>query len=344
MRDSNIHDIIGKYLANEITDNEVLIFNEWVNRCDENLEEFKLHKKTWEETRIRYDTLGSDLVFRDVLNKIDNHSETEFATIPKKTHRKLKVNISLLSKIAASLLIIITCAYFIYTSNQDLAVDDTTISMVEKQNPAGQKSKIFLPDGSEVWLNAESRISYPEMFSDSVREVLLDGEAFFSVVKNAKKPFIVKTGDVSTTVLGTAFNIHAYDNEPSTYIALQSGKVKVDIDNEHGIQEMYLKPGEGISYDKSSHLTIREEFDEDLLLAWKDGIIKFEDANVGHIFNTLSRWYGVKFEIKNKKNEMWAYEGTYKDETLDNVLKGISFTKSFSYEFVNPKHVIITLN
>ena len=70
MRDNNIHEIIGKYLANEITDNEVLIFNEWVNRCDENFEEFKLHKKTWEETRIRYNTLGSDFVFRDVLNKI----------------------------------------------------------------------------------------------------------------------------------------------------------------------------------------------------------------------------------------------------------------------------------
>ena len=87
MRDNNIHEIIGKYLANDISDNEVLIFNEWVNLCDENLEEFKLHKKTWEETRILYPTLGSELVFRDVLNKIDDYSEAEFAAIPKDTSK-----------------------------------------------------------------------------------------------------------------------------------------------------------------------------------------------------------------------------------------------------------------
>ena len=344
MKDNNIHEIIGKYLANDIADNEVLIFNEWVNRCDENLKEFELHKKTWDETRVRYNTLGSDLVFRDVLNKIDDHCEAEFDAIPIKAHRKLKVSFSNLSKIAASLLIIVTCTYLIISSNQDSTNEDLTTAMVEKHNPAGQKSKIFLPDGSEVWLNSESKLSYPDMFSDNVREVLLEGEAFFSVVKNPDKPFIVKSGNVSTTVLGTSFNVNAYGNERSTYIALKSGKVKVNIDNELGNKEMYLEPGEGICYDKSSHLTIKEEFDEDLLLAWKDGIIKFDDANVDHVFNTLSRWYGVKFEIKNRNNQKWNYKGTYINENLENVLKGISFSKSFTHEFVNPKHIIITLN
>jgi ferric-dicitrate binding protein FerR (iron transport regulator) len=344
MGDSNIHDIIGKYLANEITDSEVLIFNEWVTQCNENLKEFELHKKVWEETRIRYNNLSSDLVFRDVLNKIDDHHEAEVSSTPKKAHHKISGHIGLISKIAATLLIIFTFIYLINSSIQDSPIEDSSVAMIEKINPAGQKSKIFLPDGSEVWLNAESKISYPHVFSDSVREVLLNGEAFFSVVRDPEKPFLVRAGNVSTTVLGTSFNMYAYDNEPSTYIALQSGKVRVDIKNEKTTQQMYLAPGEGISYDKANHQTVKEEFDKDLLLGWKDGIIKFEDANVGEVFNKLSRWYGVDFEIKNTKNQVWTYEGTYKDETLDNVLKGISFTKSFSYKFVNPKYVIVELN
>jgi len=344
MKDNNIHDIIGKYLANEITDNEVLLFNEWVNRCDENLKEFELHKKAWEETRIRYNTLGSDLVFRDVLNKIDDQHEAEFATIPKKTHRKINVNIALISKIAASLLILVTLGYLLNISIQDSTNEVSNTVMVEKINPSGQKSKIFLPDGSEVWLNAESEISYPEKFSDSTREVSLVGEAFFSVIKNPDQPFIVKAGDVTTTVLGTSFNIYAYDNESSTYIALQSGKVKVDIDNDHGSKEMYLEPGEGINYDRSSYITIKEEFDEDLVLGWKDGIIKFEDANMDHVFHTLSRWYGVKFEIKNRKNQSWTYNGDFDNENLDNVLSQLKFVQDISYEWKDQKNVIITLN
>lgn len=344
MKDNNIHDIIGKYLAKEITDNEVLIFNEWVNRCDENLNEFNLHKKAWEETRIRYTTEGSDLVFREVLNKIDDHNEVVESNTPKKAHRRIYVKVGFISKIAATFLIILAFGYLIIRNIENAPPEDTSVAIIEKINPAGQKSKTFLPDGSEVWLNAESKLSYPEMFSDSIREVLLEGEAFFSVVKNPEKPFVVRTGNISTTVLGTSFNIHAYTNEPSTYVALQSGKVKVDIKSAQGNREMFLEPGEGISYNRSSHLTVKEEFDEDILLGWKDGIINFEDANVDQVFSTLSRWYGVEFEIKNKKNESWTYEGTYKDETLENVLKGISFTKSFSYDFVNPKYVIVELN
>lgn len=344
MMEYNIHDIIGKYLAKEITDDEVLIFNEWLNRCDENLKEFELHKKAWEDTRVRFSSSGSDLVFRNVLNKIDDHHEAEVLNMPKKADRKIKVNIGLISKIAAALLIIFTFTYLLNSSFKDSPVEDSTVTMIEKINPAGQKSKIFLSDGSEVWLNAESKIVYPEIFSDSVREVILDGEAFFSVIKDPERPFIVRAGNITTTVLGTSFNIYAYNNEPGAYIALQTGKVKVDISNVHGNQELYLEPGEGISYDKSSHRSIKEEFDEELQLGWKDGIIKFEDANVDDVFNILSRWYGVKFEIKNNKNESWTYEGTYEDEVLDNVLKGISFTKSFSYKFVNPKYIIVELN
>ena len=124
---------------------------------------------------------------------------------------------------------------------------------------------------------------------------------------------------------------------------MQSGKVKVEINDDHGKQEMFLKPGEAIRYDRSKRRAIKEEYDEVLLLGWKDGIIKFKDADLEEIVSTLSRWYGVQFDIKNKKNETWSYQGTFENDNLENVLNGISFTLDFSYKF-DQKNVTIYLN
>ena len=235
------------------------------------------------------------------MNKIDDQHELEISAIQKNSYRKLTWNIGLISKIAATLLIVITLIYFISNNIDSSVLENSSIAIIEKQNPPGQKLKIFLPDGSTAWLNAESKISYPEKFSQEKREVTLEGEAFFDVIKNPDQPFIVTAGEISTIVLGTAFNVKAFDNESTTYVALQSGKIKVKIEDDHGNQEFFLEPGLGIRYDRSSHITVVEEFDEDKLLGWKDGVIWFDEADLDEIVSTLSRWYGVQIEVKKRK-------------------------------------------
>ena len=296
------------------------------------------------ETQLRFKATDSEAVFKNLLNKIDDQHELEISAIQKKSYRKLTWNIGLISKIAATLLIVVTLVYLISNNIDNSVLENSSIAIIEKQNPPGQKLKIFLPDGSTAWLNAESKISYPEKFSDEKREITLEGEAFFDVIKNPDRPFIVNAGEVSTTVLGTTFNVKAFDNDPFTQVALQSGKVKVEYKDVDGKNAMFLEPGEAITYNKSKSIAQKNKFDEELLLGWKDGIIKFKDGDLDEIISTLSRWYGVQFEIENMKNETWSYTGSFDNEILNNVLKGISFTQDFSYEFDTPKYVIIELN
>ena len=339
-----MQELIGKYLAGEATNAEEKLIDQWISKSEGNAAEFELHKKVWNNTTIRFKSSDQDLQFKEILNHIDQ--DQEVVTQASSGSNKVRKLVMAALKVAATLILLVSAWYYFSFELSDDKTLTSEIAMVQKQNPAGQKSKIFLPDGSEVWLNAESTITYTEKFSDSTREVSLEGEAFFSVIKNPHKPFIVAAGDIMTTVLGTSFNINAYNDEQNAYIALQTGKVKVDISNDHGSQEIYLEPGEGISFDRSSRLTIKEDFDEELVMGWKDGKIKFKDASAEHVFSTLTRWYGVKFEIRNQASEDWEYEGTFEDATLDNVLRSIGFTKGFTYKFDenNPKYVSIKFN
>lgn len=344
MKSVKMHELIGRYLAGEVADREREEFLQWIENSDENKKEFELHKNSWEATRIKFDSQNGDVVFRKILNKIDEDQEHEISRIDKGDGNRRRFNISMIAKIAASLIVFATLGYFIILNSSTFSGEKQTVSIITKENPSGQKSKIFLPDGSEVWLNAESSISFPEVFTDSVRTITLEGEAFFNVIKKAGQPFIVRAGEVSTTVLGTSFNVQAFKNESTAYVALQSGKIKVEIENDHGNQEMFLEPGQGIRYDRSSHITVVEEFDEEKLLGWKDGIISFKDANLEEIVSTLSRWYGVQIVVKNRTNENWEYTGRFRDVNLESVLNQIAYKYNFSIGFEEQNMVIINLN
>lgn len=341
MKGNDIYDILGKYLAGEISEKEKIIVQNWLNESKSNAQEFELHKKAWEETHISFKS--SDSEFRNVLNKIDDQHELEIAIGQISTDRKVKQRFIFIAKIAASLLLFATIWYHFNTVVPVTKSPEIAIKIIHKHNPAGQKSKIYLPDGSEVWLNAESYISFPKKFSNEKREVVLKGEAFFDVIKNSDLPFIVKAGKVSTTVLGTSFNVKAFENDHSIYVALKSGRVKVEIEHKAGKEEMFLEPGEAIAYNRSKAKALKEEFDQELFLAWKDGVIVFKDAEFDEITSSLSRWYGVQFKIINRKNDSWSYTGSFDNAVLENVLQSISFTKEFSYN-INQKNVTIKFN
>lgn len=343
MKGKDIYDLLGKYLADEISEKEKIIVQNWINESERNAQEFEFHKKAWTETQIHFKSSDSEVVFKNILNTIDDQQELNFTDPQRSATKKLKQRFIFIAKVAASLLLFATTLYYINTAIHVSKSPDIAIKTIYKHNFNGQKSKIYLPDGSEVWLNADSKISFPEKFSQDKREVELIGEAFFNVTENPVQPFIVYTGKVSTTVLGTSFNVTAFENEPTIYVALKSGKVKVEVKTEAGNEAMFLEPGEAIKYNKHNAKALKEEFDQGLLLGWKDGIIVFKDAEFDEIVNTLSRWYGVQFDIKNRNHDAWSYTGSFDNAVLDNVLQSISFTKEFSYE-IKQKNVTIKFN
>ena len=164
-----------------------------------------------------------------------------------------------------------------------------------------------------------------------MREVYLQGEAFFEVTKNAEKPFIVYSDDVVTKVLGTSFNILCDDSD-EIKVSLVTGKVEVRSGEENAIVEN-LFPGQQYSFHRETKATHTQLFDPQEVLAWKDGIIIFKDASKSEVFDRLSTWYGVDFSFDNEPpvKQAWKYSARYERISLEQVLKGMSYSKDFSY-------------
>jgi len=211
---------------------------------------------------------------------------------------------------------------------------DVTPNYITKSTAKGQKANIALKDGSIVRLNAESSITFPESFSADKREVILKGEAFFEVKEDKNRPFLVSAYDVQTTVLGTSFNIQAYD-AASVSVALVTGSVKVNASTgDSTLKEatVVLSPGEQAVYDNASSTINIDIFDEKKWTAWKDGIIYFADADYRQVFERLARWYGVEFQFADAPTETWEYSGEFHDMSLELLLNTIGYSKGFDFQ------------
>ncbi len=193
----------------------------------------------------------------------------------------------------------------------------------------GQRTKVILPDGSIVHLNAGSSINYPVAFSKTNRVVMLVGEGFFEVVKNKKKPFIVETGKVKTQVLGTSFNVRAYNNEKIVQVAVATGKVKME-DKASG-NAQFLTPNEMGTLDNTATI-LKTKVNLDKAIGWKKGVLVFDGDNFTDVFAKLEIWYGVNIIVMPNVELRGHYSGEFQQETLENIMQGIAFTSGFQYE------------
>ncbi|MEO0331763.1 MAG: FecR domain-containing protein [Bacteroidota bacterium] len=210
--------------------------------------------------------------------------------------------------------------------------------MITVEAPVGVKVTKILPDSSRVMLNARSSITYIAGFQENAREVTLSGEAFFKVAKDSLRPFTVHSGNISTTALGTSFNINYRPDSTTTEVSLATGKVEI-IDNTAVLTK--LEPGERLQYDRGRSTFRTDHYDTLETLAWKDGILHFKEAGIEEVIQKLEDWYGVEITLEGKiekaKNQAWTYTGTYKNQNLVNVLSGISYVKDFTYEIQQKK-------
>jgi ferric-dicitrate binding protein FerR (iron transport regulator) len=204
---------------------------------------------------------------------------------------------------------------------------------IEKRANPGQKLTIYLNDGSKVMLNAGTTLKYNSKYGDSSRNIFLQGEAFFEVVKDSVRPFTVHTGNFSTTALGTSFNVRAYENEPKIEVALVTGKVKVE-HTEATDSGAILEMGDGIRFDKQDLNLSRYRFDPLVATGWKDGVIYFKEAGNQEIFDKLALWYGVEFQVE-RQPDTWVYTGEFRDMSLEEVLSGLSYVKDFEFQLKN---------
>lgn len=187
--------------------------------------------------------------------------------------------------------------------------------------PRGSQYRISLSDGTQVWLNCESSLTYPVTFNGTERKVELHGEGYFEVARDAKKIFTVVTGAQRVTVLGTYFNVAGYKGENFIKTTLLEGKVKID----YGLSTVVLKPGEqALSNEKGIGIKDVDVTEE---VAWKNGLFLFRNAPIESIGAQIQRWYGVKVEYRGKVKAHFNATVPRKEklERLLSVLEGSGF-------------------
>ncbi len=174
--------------------------------------------------------------------------------------------------------------------------NDQNIALNTISTPTGGQYQVVLSDGSKVWLNAASSLRFPAVFKGKKREVEITGEAYFEVAKNAAMPFLVKTGRSVVDVLGTHFNIMAYDNESFIKTTLLEGSVKVRSGNSIN----FLKPGQQALLNPQGQTSIIKDIDVDDETAWKNGLFQFKDAGIEAVMRQVERWYNIRVNYEGK--------------------------------------------
>lgn len=212
---------------------------------------------------------------------------------------------------------------------QDATEAEKPVATHILSTPRGKNFKLVLEDGTEVWLNAESKLHYPNRFTGKVREVELEGEAFFHVAKDASRPFIVKSGTAATRVLGTEFNFRAYPHE-SRHVTLVSGSVIVsDTQKEN---ELRLTPGEDAPLDENDLMLIPRKVDINEYIAWKDDLFCFREAQLVEIMKAIGRWYNLAIVFTDEASmhyhfNFWA-ERTDEPEQVLKLLNQVGKVKA----------------
>jgi ferric-dicitrate binding protein FerR (iron transport regulator) len=223
---------------------------------------------------------------------------------------------SVAASIAFLLILSTVVLYFTHTFNSK---HDGT-KWKEMQTVMGQKIKFNFLDGTSITLNADSKLKYPESFQKANRDVYLEGEAYFEVAHDTNKPFIVHCKNISTTVLGTKFNVSAYPNEKEIAISLIEGKVNVSdnqLDNDKKLA--ILKPKQQFLYSTAKKTYHIKQFDKDEIIGWKDNLLKFNAEPLSEVLIRLERAYGVKFELAPKHFRNYLITTNFQKGTLSEV-------------------------
>lgn len=325
-----IKKVLERYAQGKCTEEEIAVIDQWfasINRHRSGMIEDDFLQDQLEEVKMR------------LQEQVALPGETP--VLPMKRRRPW-----MLLAAAAMIAGIIALVMFNRTSSPSAASSQTVATgtpaksnrivrngYVEITTAKGATEKVVLVDGSTIMVNASSRLRYPEKFGDTRSIYLDEGEAFFKVASDPARAFIVHSGGIATTALGTSFNIRAYAREKKITVALLSGKVKVD--HADKASTIILLPSEQLSFDRQSLHMAKTTFErEDDIIGWKQGYLVFKDASYEEVIAEIENRYNVTVINESDKLE-WNYTGFFKDENLQDIIETICLTKNISYTIKN---------
>lgn len=267
-------------------------------------------------------------ILRDEIKGNRNYSKTTWLTN--------RANLGWIGWVAA--MIIVSVSIYSYSLSEAKSIDkeSSPLAYIDKSTSQGQKSSMKLRDGTVVKLNSNSKIRFPETFSNTERVVYLEGEAYFDVAKDASRPFSVVTGGITTIALGTSFNVNSSNSVENVKVALVSGKVEVKDDEGSSV---ILRPNEMVTYNEGK--INKELFNYNQEIAWSEGKLYFKEKSLQKVFEELEEWYGFDCEFELNTPIKGKYSGEFvNNPSLERVLDGISYASNFNYEIIGNKILI----
>ena len=303
--------LLLKYISGDCSEGEKAIVLNWMESRPENLREYKILQK-----------LNDIAIWNDFNAPVEE-------SVPKPTTKnERKSRVVQFLKVAAIFLLGVLITRFV---TYDRKVAEPISASQVMYVPAGQRAKITLEDGTKVWLNANTTLTFPNRFSLRQREVSLDGEAFFEVVSSKIRPFVVNTKNYNVKVWGTKFNLSAYSKSEIFETSLLEGAVEVlGKESNDGI---VLKPNECVSSRGHSKMEVAPIEDMNHFL-WKRGILYFDNLSFSEVVERLELYFDVEIEVKNQ--HVLSYHCTGKFRTKDgieHILKVLQLRNKFEYTF-----------
>jgi transmembrane sensor len=231
-------------------------------------------------------------------------------------------------KIAASVILCACSVWFAfdYFTKRSVATI-AEASVITHKTAVGEKLTVVLPDSTIVILNSSSSLEYQSSFAGETRSVTVSGEAFFDVTHDASRPFIVTTGEIQTTVLGTKFNVT--NKKGVVHVALAQGKVRLTSQNSRA--SVMLVPGQMGSSDNANGKFEVKDINIDELIAWKEAMVTLKSTSLKEVLADLEKWYGVTITVDKSIDQQKKLSGKFNNENLNNILSGLSFSLGFQF-------------
>lgn len=311
--------LLYKIFSGEASTEEIRIVKQWVEESDANKESFLRERKIFDAITLSKDEWQT--------KENDNESSTRLSKNKSLFYEILKV--------AAVILITVGVSFFYF--KKQWSIDDAGMAVVTV--PAGHRANMTLPDGTSVWLNARTTLRYPASFSKDKRQVFIDGEGYFTVQKDEKRPFFVETGQYQVKVLGTSFNVDAYSDSPVFETALLEGSLAIYDSNDTRKEPVELKPNERVLLKDGQLCKMSiEDFNS---YKWIDGLISFKDRSFRSIMKEFEKCYGITIVVNNENVDRVVYTGKFSySDGVDYALKVLQKNIRFNFKRDDNQRVI----
>jgi len=310
-----------KRLTNNETEASAAKLNNWLQEEIKNQQEFESIKALWDLTgKIPVERVDG---FNDIERLIDRQENFQ--------RKSFLQNWYGVAAVLIGLLILSVVLMYQYSAKPS----QTIATLITKKANAGEVLKLVLPDSSTIWLNAESEITFSSQFtSENQRVINLIGEAYFDVKHDESHPFIVKSGELVTTVYGTSFNVRAYSNENEIAVAVQSGKVGVNHSSgKHETQ--FLLPKNKLVYQLKNKLFNKADMPRNEVNSWINGVLIFDQTPIDEVFATLSRKFDVKINTEKLHTKNCKLTAQFKNNSLPKVLETLKLVMNIQSKQIN---------